>query len=93
MAKTWLLGFAATVLYKDLIECLNFKLVLGSRAPAGAILYPKKDARTQPKKEAFFFFKVYDSLREVGCSTTLFLLFYVFFVCILAYFDIIPYLR
>ena len=55
VAKTWLLGFAATVLYKDLIECLNFKLVLGSRAPAGAILYPKKDARTQPKKQVFFF--------------------------------------
>ena len=62
MAKTWLkrfqktiiLGFAATVLYKDLIEGLNFKLVLGSRAPAGAILYPKKDTRTQPKKRVFF---------------------------------------
>ena len=62
VAKTWLkrfqktiiLGFAATVLYKDLIEGLNFKLVLGSRAPAGAILYPKKDARTQPKKQVFF---------------------------------------
>ena len=74
MAKTWLnrfqktiiLGFAATVLYKDLIECLNFKLVLGSRAPAGAILYPKKDARTQPKSKCFFF-RVYDSLCEVGC--------------------------
>ena len=65
MAKTWLnrfqktiiLGFAATVLYKDLIEGLNFKLVLGSRAPAGAILYPKKDARTQPKEQAFSFSK------------------------------------
>ena len=63
VAKTWLkrfqktiiLGFAATVLYRDLIECLNFKLVLGSRAPAGAILYPKKDARTQPKKHFFSF--------------------------------------
>ena len=74
MAKTWLkrfqktiiLGFAAIVLYKDFIECLNFKLVLGSRALAGAILYPKKDARTQPKKQVFFF-TVYDSLCEVGC--------------------------
>ena len=95
VAKTWLnrfqktiiLGFAATVLYKDLIECLNFKLVLGSRAPAGAILYPKKDARTQPKKQGFFFFRVYDSLCEV-CSTRFFLLFYVSFVCIFAYFGL-----
>ena len=53
--KTIIFGFAATVFYKCLIECLNFKLVLGSRAPAGAILYPKKDARTQPKKQVFFF--------------------------------------
>ena len=65
VAKTWLkrfqktiiLGFAATVLYKDLIKGLNFKLVLGSRAPAGAILYPKKDAQTQPKKQGFYLFQ------------------------------------
>ena len=53
--KNIILGFAATVLYKDLIEGLNFKLVLGSRAPAGVTLYPKKDARTQPKSKVFSF--------------------------------------
>ena len=94
-AKTWLkrfqktiiLGFAATVLYEDLIKGLNFKLVLGSRAPAGAILYPKRMREPSQKRKPFFF-KVHDSLREVGCSTTFFLLFYVFFVCILAYFGL-----
>ena len=52
--KTIILGFAATVLYKYLIQRLNFKLVLGSRAPVGAILYPKKGRTYPAKKEVFF---------------------------------------
>ena len=98
MAKTWLkrfqktiiLGFAVTVLYKDLIEGLNFKLVLGSRAPAdpcGCHFIPEK-GRANPAKKASVFLRVYDSLCEVRCSTTLFLLFYVSFICILAYFGL-----